>query len=58
MLGSLQDVCFQLDEGLHTLDSDVDVILRLLCLPGVFIGFGEGVCGNGRCQPYLPLEGL
>lgn len=27
-----------------TLDTDVDVVLRLLCFSCIFIGFGEGVC--------------
>ncbi len=31
--------------GRHTLNTDMDVILRLLRLPGVLVGFGEGVYG-------------
>jgi len=27
----------------RTLDADVDVVLRLLALPGIFIGLREGV---------------
>lgn len=26
------------------MDAYMDIILRLLCLPCVFVGFGEGVC--------------
>ena len=33
-----------------TLDSYVDVILRLLGLAGIFVSFGEGVCSWGTCQ--------
>jgi hypothetical protein len=32
------------ERGGLTLDTDVDVVLRLLCFSGVFVGFGEGVC--------------
>ena len=28
----------------HTLNPNVDVVLRLFGLAGVFVGFGEGVC--------------
>ena len=28
----------------RTLDPNMDIILRLFCLPRVFVGFGEGVC--------------
>lgn len=31
-------------EPWHTLDPNMDVVLRLLGLPCVFVGFGEGVC--------------
>ena len=30
----------------RTLDSNMDIILRLLGLSGVFVGFGEGVCNK------------
>lgn len=33
------DVCWE-----HTLDPNVDIVLRLFGLPCVFVGFGEGVC--------------
>jgi hypothetical protein len=31
----------------HTLNSYMNVILRLFSLTGVFVGFGEGVCDDG-----------
>ena len=37
-----------MESGMRTLDPNVDVILRLLCFPGVFVGFGEGVCRIAR----------
>lgn len=30
----------------HTLNPYMDVILRLFSLAGVFVSFGEGVCGT------------
>jgi hypothetical protein len=30
--------------GVRTLNTDMNVILRLLGLSGIFVGFGEGVC--------------
>lgn len=33
----------------HTLNPYMDVILRLFSLAGVFVSFGEGVCGTGTC---------
>ena len=30
----------------RTLDTDVDIVLRLLGLSGVLVGLGEGVCEN------------
>ena len=40
------------NEGVRTLNPNVDVVLRLPSLPSVFVGFGEGVC---RCQESQPL---
>lgn len=31
----------------------MDVILRLLSLPSIFVGFGEGVCKPPTSQPSL-----
>ena len=31
----------------------MDVILRLLSLPSIFVGFGEGVCKPPTSQPRL-----
>ena len=35
---------YKLGREARTLNSYMDVILRLLSLPSVFVGFGEGVC--------------
>ena len=40
----------------RTLDPDMDIILRLLSFPSVFVGFGEGVCKGQRFRPYEKLE--
>ena len=40
----------------RTLDPYMDVILRLLGFPSVFVGFGEGVCKGQRFGPYEKLE--
>lgn len=45
-----------LDGGRPTLDSDMDVILGLFRLPGVFIGFGEGVCREGQVSAKVAIE--
>ena len=34
----------------------MDVVLRLLGFPSVFVGFGEGVCKGQRFRPYEKLE--
>ena len=34
----------------------MDVILRLLGFPGVFVGFGEGVWRDQQDRPYEKLE--
>lgn len=34
----------------------MDVILRLLGFPSVFVGFGEGVCKGQRFRPYEKLQ--
>ena len=34
----------------------MDVILRLLGFPSVFVGFGEGVCKGQRFRPYEKVE--
>ena len=34
----------------------MDVILRLLGFPGVFVGFGEGVCRDQQSRPHEKLE--
>ena len=36
----------------RTLNPYMDVILRLFSLAGIFVSFGEGVCG-GTCQPQV-----
>ena len=42
----------------RTLDPYMDVILRLLGFPSVFVGFGEGVCKGQQVQPYEYLEDI
>ena len=37
--------------GQRTLDPDMDIILRLPCLAGIFIGFGERVYVSRNDQP-------
>ena len=36
----------------------MDVILRLLGFPSIFVGFGEGVCKGQRFRPYEKLEDI
>lgn len=39
----------------RTLNSNVYVVLRLLCLPSILIGFGERVCRKGHMSAEVPI---
>jgi hypothetical protein len=43
---------------IHTLNPNMDVVLRLLSLPCIFVGFGEGVYERNMSAKFRPSCGV